>query len=66
MSFQSTDGRPTELIQAVGDDDVDRRLGRARVLSEDQLIDLRHDMCQVISDYQKSLQRFLESEGLAT
>lgn len=60
INIESPDGGPTELIQTVGEAEVDRRLGRERILSEEELNDLRLDMGHVISRLPRHLQNFLE------
>ncbi len=50
----------TELIQTVTDQHVDRRLGRERSLSEEELSDLRMDLTEVISQLPMAMQQFLE------
>ena len=59
VNIESADGA-TELIQTIGDTEVDRRLGHERILCKEDLNNLRLDMSQVISRMPEHLQDFLE------
>ena len=60
VNIKSEDASPTELLQTISNREVDRRLGRERTLSEEQLNDLKSDMGNVIARLPKRLQEFLE------
>ena len=60
VNIKSEDAGPTELLQTISNREVDRRLGRERTLSEEQLNDLKSDMGNVIARLPKRLQDFLE------
>lgn len=60
VNIKSEDASPTELLQTISNREVDRRLGRERTLSEEQLNDLKSDMGNVIARLPKRLQDFLE------
>jgi phage portal protein BeeE len=60
VNIMNEDAGPTELLQTISDREVDRRLGRERTLSEEQLNDLKSDMGNVIKRLPKRLQDFLE------
>jgi len=60
INVKSDDAGPTELLQTIGNREVDRRLRRERTLSEEQLHDLKSDMGNVIARLPKQLQEFLE------
>lgn len=60
VNIKSEDAGPTELLQTISNREVDRRLGRERTLSEEQLNDLKSDMGNVIARLPKRLQVFLE------
>ena len=60
VNIKSEDAGPTELLQTISNREVDRRLGRERTLSEEQLNDLKSDMGNVIARLPKRLQEFLE------
>ena len=50
----------TELIQTIGDREIDRRLGRERRLSEEELSNLRRDLAEVMATLPEPWQRLLE------
>jgi RNA polymerase sigma factor (sigma-70 family) len=54
------DGSQTELNQLIGMKDSDRRLGRERRLSDEQLNSLRLDLAEMISKLPPTLREFLE------
>ncbi len=60
INVKSDDAGSTELLQTISNREVDRRLGRERTLSEEQLNDLKSDMGNVIARLPKQLQKFLE------
>ena len=60
IDVKSEDAGSTELLQTISNREVDRRLGRERTLSEEQLNDLKSDMANVIARLPKQLQEFLE------
>ncbi len=60
VNIKNEDAGPTELLQTISNREVDRRLGRERTLSEEQLNDLKSDMGNVIARLPKRLQDFLE------
>jgi RNA polymerase sigma factor (sigma-70 family) len=56
----------TELIQTIGNHASDRRLGRERILDEEEIASLKIDMEQVVSGLSTSLQDFLERRKTQT
>jgi len=60
VSIALEDAGPTELIQTIGDREMDRRLGRDRLLSEEQLSDLRLDLARIIQDLPAAWQDLIE------